>query len=78
MTSYRVETFCRHTGAYQHTKVVNSKREMIDHCTAQWRRESVHVVYALSPHIITPSMGGNFVGVFVGGRCVSPLLNDLH
>jgi hypothetical protein len=78
MTSYRIETFCRHTGAYQATEVVHSKEALVTHCTTAWRRESVHVAYALAPHVFTPSLGGNFVGVFVDGRCVSPLFNDLH
>jgi hypothetical protein len=68
VTSYRVESSCAHTGAYQHTAVVHSKAALVEHCTAEWRKQSVHVVYALPPRMFA---------VFAGGRCVSPLLNDL-
>lgn len=72
MAGYRIESSCARTGAYQHTEVVADKQEMIGHCTAAWRRESVHVVYAL-PTYAPPGV----CAVFVAGRCVSPLLNNL-
>jgi hypothetical protein len=71
--SYRIESSCAVTGAYQHTEVVRSQSEMIEHCTAEWRKASVHVVHAL-PLSLPP----RFYAVFAGGRCVSPLLNGLH
>jgi len=71
MISYRIETSCARTGEYQHTEVVNTKAALVAHCTADWRRESVHVVYALQPGI-PPRM----FAVYVAGRCVSPLFND--
>jgi len=49
--SYRIETSCARTGDYQHTEVVGSKADVVEHCTADWRRESVHVVYALQAGI---------------------------
>jgi hypothetical protein len=73
MASYRIETSCAHTGDYQYTEVVHTKEAMVEYCTADWRRESVHVVYALQDGI-PPDM----YAVFAAGRCVSPLLNDLY
>jgi hypothetical protein len=73
VTSYRVESSCARTGAYQHTAVVHGRAALVEHCTAGWRKESVHVVFAL-PMGLPP----RFYAVFAGGRCVSPLLNELH
>jgi hypothetical protein len=71
--SYRIETSCAHNGAYQYTEVVHTKDALVEHCTAEWRNQSVHVVYALQVGI-PPRM----FAVYVAGRCVSPLLNDLY
>lgn len=72
MTSFRVESFNAETGELQHTAALFSKEALIEHCTTDWRRGSVHVVYMLHPGI-PPRM----YAVFVDGRCVSPILNDL-
>ena len=72
MTSYRIETFDKVSGAYQGVEVLHSREEMIIFCTEPWRRESLHVVYALSPHALHVPIHA----VFVDGRCVLPLLND--
>lgn len=73
MTSYRIETSSALTGEYEFTEVVHSKEDLVAHCTAEWRRESVHVVYLLQPGV-PPRM----FAVYAAGRCVSPLMNDLH
>ena len=70
---FRIETYCKHTGAYQGVEVVDSREELIIFCTEPWRRESVHVAYS-----ITPGLSLSHYGTFVAGRCVSPHLNDLH
>jgi hypothetical protein len=73
MISYRVESSSAATGEYEHTEVLHSKREMIDHCTADWRRGSVHAVY-----ILHAGLPPRLHAVFAAGRCVSPLTNDLY
>jgi hypothetical protein len=73
VTSYRIETSCSRTGVYQYTEVVHTKEALVAYCTAEWRRESTHVVSALQPGI-KPRM----FAVFVAGVCIAPRLNDLY
>ena len=74
MISYRIETFDKSTGAYQWVEVVNSREEMITYCTAPWRRASTHVIYLITPHHLRAPIHA----VFIEGRCVSPMFNDLY
>jgi hypothetical protein len=73
MISYRIQANCKHTGEPQHVAVVHSKEELVEHCTAEWRTESVHTVSALQP-----GLPPRVFAVFVAGVCVSPALNDLR
>lgn len=73
MTRFRIETFCKFTGAPQAVEVVDSKQEVIIFCTSPWRSDSSHVVYSL-----TPGLPDSVYAIYVGGRCVSPRLNDMY
>lgn len=74
MTTYSIETFDKRTGAYQAVATVKSREEMVEFCTAEWRRESVHVVQAIPDY----GVGLPIVAVFINGLCVSPLFNSFH
>jgi len=66
MTSYRIESSCSVTGAYQHVEVLDSFDKMLSHCTAKWREASTHVVTVLHPALMP-----RISHVFAGGVCVS-------
>lgn len=68
MPRYRIETFCKFTGAPQGVEAVDSKQEVLIFCTEPWRSASGHVVYAVSER------GDEVCAVYVGGRCVTPHL----
>lgn len=68
MTYYRIESFCKYTGAPQGVEVLHDPMEVLIFCTTRWRNQSTHLVYRVHDR------GEDLFRAYVAGVNVAPHL----